>query len=67
MNALGSTVQWSRGEPPPVLEGEIISIPHFREDRVTLADLITLNESRQYKSLEDVLFNMSIKTKKIPD
>ncbi|MDN4606482.1 hypothetical protein [Sporosarcina highlanderae] len=67
VNALGSTVQWSTGEPPPVLEGEILSIPHFREERITLANLNRLNETRQYKSLEDVLFNMSIKTKKIPE
>lgn len=66
VNALGSSVQWLEGEPPPVIEGEIISLPHFREKRVSLSSLKKLNETRQYKSLEDVLFNMSLKTKRIP-
>ncbi|MCM3638479.1 hypothetical protein M3152_12305 [Sporosarcina luteola] len=66
VNALGSSVRWHTGEPPPVIEGEIISLPHYREERITLADFKKLTETRQNKSLEDVLFNMSIKTKKMP-
>lgn len=66
VNALGSTVQWSKGEPPPVIEGEIISLPHHREERITLSNFKKLIETRQNKSLEEVLFNMSIKTKKLP-
>lgn len=66
VNALGSSVRWYTGEPPPVIEGEIISIPHYREERITVTDFKKLAETRQNKSLEDVLFNMSIKTKKIP-
>lgn len=67
VNALGSSVRWHTGEPPPVIEGEIISLPHHREQRISLADFKKLAETRQNKSLEEVLFNMSIKTKKIPD
>lgn len=66
VNALGSSVQWLEGEPPPVIEGEIISLPHYREKRVSLSSLKKLNDTRQYKSLEDVLFNLSLKTKRIP-
>ena len=67
VNALGSTVKWIDGEPPPVLEGEIISLPHHREERIRLASLKKLNETREYKALENVLFTMSVKTKRIPD
>ncbi len=67
VNALGSTVRWHTGEPPPVIEGEILSLPHYREERFTLTDYKKLTETRQNQSLEDVLFNMSIKTKKMPD
>lgn len=67
VNALGSSVRWHTGEPPPVIEGEIISLPHHREERITLTDFKKLTETRQNKSLEDVLFSMSIKTKKMPE
>ena len=67
VNALGSTVRWHTGEPPPVIEGEILSLPHLPGKSVTLTDYKKLTETRQNKSLEDVLFNMSIKTKKMPD
>ncbi|MFS0689659.1 hypothetical protein AB1K89_10465 [Sporosarcina sp. 179-K 8C2 HS] len=67
VNALGSSVRWYKGEPPPVIEGEIISLPHHREERITLTNFKKLTETRQNKSLEDVLFNMSIKTKKLPE
>jgi hypothetical protein len=67
VNALGSTVRWHTGEPPPMIEGEIISLPHYKEERITLANFKKLTETRQNKSLEDVLFNMSIKTKKMPE
>lgn len=67
VNAIGSTVKWFEGDPPPVIEGEIISIPHHREERISLASLKKLNETREYKSLEGVLFNMSIKTNRIPE
>lgn len=67
VNALGSSVRWHTGEPPPVIEGEILSLPHHREERITLTDFKKLTETRQNKSLEDVLFNMSIKTKKLPE
>ncbi|WP_432362041.1 hypothetical protein [Sporosarcina sp. UB5] len=67
VNALGSSVRWHTGEPPPVIEGEIISLPHHREQRITLTDFRKLTETRKNKSLEDVLFNMSIKTKKMPE
>ena len=67
VNALGSTVRWHTGEPPPVIEGEILSLPHHREERISLPNYKKLTETRQNKSLEDVLFNMSIKTKKMPD
>lgn len=67
VNPIGSTVKWYEGEPPPVLEGEIISIPHYREKRISMAAFKKLNETREYKSLEGVLFNMSIKTKRIPE
>ncbi len=67
VNALGSSVRWHTGEPPPVIEGEIISLPHHREERITLTNFKKLTETRQNKSLEDVLFNMSIKTKKMPE
>ena len=38
VNALGSTVRWHTGEPPPIIEGEILSLPHHREERITLTD-----------------------------
>ena len=37
VNALGSSLIWKGGDIPPVTEGEIISIPHHRENRISFA------------------------------
>ncbi|MFD1203705.1 MULTISPECIES: hypothetical protein [Sporosarcina] len=66
VNALGSTRIWEGGESPPVIEGEILSLPHHRNKRISIQDLKKLQENRDIKTLEDVLFSMTIKTKKIP-
>lgn len=66
VNALGSTVHWENGNLPKVAAGEIISIPHHREQRATLKDIERMMDSRPFQSLEDLLFQPSIKTKKIP-
>lgn len=66
INALGSSLTWSGGEIPPVTEGEIISVSHHRKDRVYLPELKKLNESREFKTLDEVLFGPVGKMKKIP-
>ncbi|AOV06560.1 hypothetical protein [Sporosarcina ureilytica] len=67
INALGSTVTWSGGEIPPVTEGEIISVSHHRNDRIYLPELKQLTESRDFKTLDEVLFGPVGKMKKIPN
>lgn len=66
VNALGSSVSWKGADPPPVAPGEIISVPHIREERTDLTTLHKLYDSRTFQPLEDVLFNTAVKTKKIP-
>lgn len=66
VNALGSSSVWQGDSIPPVMEGEIISVPHHRENRVQLQALQKLMESREFKPVEDVLFGTSVKMKKIP-
>ena len=66
VNAIGSTFTWSGGEIPPVTEGEIISIPHHREIRINLLEVKRLSDSRDFQSMEDVLFGIKRKVKKIP-
>lgn len=66
VNALGSTVYWENGALPKATAGEIISIPHHREERATLKNIERMMNSRPFQSLEDLLFQPSIKTKKIP-
>jgi len=66
LNALGSSVTWDGGEIPAVTKGEIISIPHHRENRISLTDLKKLNDSRKFQSIEDVIFGTTVKMKKIP-
>ncbi len=66
VNALGSSFVWEGGSIPPVMEGEIISVPHHRNARVQLQTLQKLMDSREFKSVEDVLFGTSVKMKKIP-
>ncbi|CAM3244178.1 hypothetical protein FITA111629_12305 [Filibacter tadaridae] len=67
VNALGSTVVYIGGETPPIVEGEIISVPHHRENRIVLTELKKLADGRTFKPLEDVLFGVTVKTKKIPE
>ncbi|WP_342514102.1 hypothetical protein MKY34_04890 [Sporosarcina sp. FSL K6-1522] len=66
VNALGSSFSWHGANPPPVKPGEIISVPHNREQRTDLTALHKLYDTRTFQPLEDVLFNPTIKTKKTP-
>lgn len=66
INALSSSVIWTGGEIPPVIEGEIISIPHHRKERLYLPELKRLTESRDFQTIEEVLFGPIGKTKKLP-
>lgn len=66
INALGSSVTWMGGEIPPMTEGEIISVPHHRKDRINLLALKRLDETRDFQTIEEVLFGPIGKTKKIP-
>lgn len=67
LNALGSSVQWKGGELPIEKEGDIISVPHHREERVSLVELDKLKESRKFQTIEDNLFGTKVKMKKIPE
>lgn len=67
VNAIGSTFMWSGGDIPPMTEGEIISIPHHRENRTNLLELKRLSDSRDFQSIEDVLFGAQGKMKKFPN
>jgi len=66
VNALGSSFIWSGGEIPPATEGEIISVPHHRDKRVNLSEINRLSETREFQTVEDVLFGTKVKKKKIP-
>ena len=67
VNALGSSFIWTGGAVPPPKEGEIISIPHHRHERVKLNALDPLYKGRTFRPVEDVLFGTTVKTKKIPE
>lgn len=67
VNALGSSITWLGGEPPTFSEGEIISVPHHRTQRVNFAEMERLNDGRTFASVEDVLFGTTTKFKKIPN
>lgn len=66
INALGSTLIWDGGKIPPVVEGEILTIPHHKNKRVQLTKLQRLSDSRDFQTIEEVLFGPIGKTKKIP-
>lgn len=66
INALGSTITWDGEGIPPIVEGEIISIPHHQKNRIYLSKLKKLTESRDFQTIEEVLFGPIGKTKKIP-
>lgn len=67
INALSSSIRWKGGDIPPIEDGEIISVSHHREDRVSLIELKKLFDSHEFHSVEDVLFGTSVKIKKIPE
>lgn len=66
VNALGSSFTWRGGDIPPATDGEIISVPHHRTNRVSLPELKRLSEGRSFQPMEDVLFGTTVKIKKIP-
>ncbi|MBY0222261.1 hypothetical protein ABZ756_15205 [Mammaliicoccus sciuri] len=66
INALGSTVHWKEGALPKAAAGDIISIPHHLDERAQVEDIERLMASRPFQSVEDLLFQPKIKTKKIP-
>lgn len=67
INALGSSVVWRGGDSPPIREGEILSIPHHRDDHVLLTELKKVYKGRTFTTIEDMLFKTTVKTKKIPE
>lgn len=67
VNALGSSVVWNGGDLPSVTKGEIISVPHHRENRVNLAELKKLDKDRTFISVEAMLFGTKVNVKKIPE
>lgn len=66
VNAISSTFQWSGGDIPPATKGEIISVPHHRTNRVNLSEINRLSETREFQTIEDVLFGATVKKKKFP-
>lgn len=66
INALGSSYKWNGEGVPPILKGEIISIPHHRKEKAPLESIQKITQGRDVKSIEDVLFGTSVKTKKFP-
>lgn len=66
LNPLGSSFIWKGGAIPSFTEGEIISVPHHRTNRVNFIELKKLAENRDFQTIEDVLFGSTVKTKKIP-
>lgn len=66
INALGSSVVWRGGDSPPVVEGEILSVPHHRDDHIVLDELKKVYKGRTFTTIEDMLFKTTVKTKKIP-
>ena len=66
VNAIGSSYVWTGGDIPPEIEGEIISVPHHRKQRVNLAEIKRLSDSRDFQSIENVIFGVQGETKKIP-
>lgn len=66
VNPIASTFQWSGGDIPMKSPGEIISVPHHKKNRVNLLELERLNESREFLTLEDVLFGITSNVKKLP-
>jgi hypothetical protein len=67
INALGSSIIWNGGDPPPITKGEILSVPHHREERVNLSELKKLDKNRTFISVETMLFGTKVKVKKIPE
>ena len=68
VNALGSSVVWNGGDPPPVTEGEILSVPHHREKSVELTELKNLTDRRDiYHCGGYVISNKSKCRKKYPN
>lgn len=66
VNALGSSIVWRGGDLPPITEGEILSIPQHRDDRIPFAEVKRLYEGRTFTSVENMLFGAQVKAKKIP-
>jgi len=67
VNALSSSIRWKGGVIPPIEDGEIISVSHHREDRISFVELKKLFDSHEFHSVEDVLFGTSVNIKKIPE
>ncbi|WP_203247910.1 polysaccharide deacetylase family protein [Sporosarcina beigongshangi] len=67
INALGSSIVWHGGDSPPIVEGEIISVPHHRDDHIVLTELKKVYKGRTFSTIEDMLFKTTVKTKKIPN
>lgn len=67
INALGSSVFWSTsGQKPKLGKGDILSIPYHREEKISFKTIDDLRSSHDFHSVEDVIFGVSVKTKKYP-
>lgn len=67
INALGSSLLWSDpGVKPKLSKGDILSIPYHRDHKISFKTIEALRASQDFHSVEDVIFGVSLKTKKYP-
>ncbi|SIT88036.1 polysaccharide deacetylase family protein [Edaphobacillus lindanitolerans] len=66
INALGSTRRWEGGKIPKEKAGEILSVQHHRDVRTEVKEIERLRTSREFMTVEDVLFGVDVRQKSIP-
>lgn len=66
VNALASTTKWAKGEQRPHQKGEIIAATSSAEEELDTESLTSFLKSRDFFTVEEVLFGQLGKSKKIP-
>lgn len=66
INPLGASSTWEGKSEPILEEGEIISVPYHKENRIDFPKLDKLMRDKKFTTIDEVLFGSTDKIKKIP-
>lgn len=67
INALSSSIRWTGGKIKLEQNGEIVSVSSYKNHQIDFKALQQLTNDHPFNTIDQVLFNLQSKKKKIPN